>query len=290
MPELPPDVRALYPFESHGFETKAGRLHYLDEGAGEAVVMLHGNPTWSFLYRDLIRDLRSDFRCIAPDHMGCGLSDKPQAWTYRLQDHIDHARALVESLELDSFSLVVHDWGGAIGMGLAETMPERVKRFVIMNTAAFRSTRIPWRIAICRWPMIGEWIIRGLNGFAGPATKMAVRRKMPAAVKRGFVWPYDSWENRIATHRFVQDIPMEPGHSSRGTLARIEGMLPDFTDRPMLIVWGRRDFCFDDHFLQEWRHRFPGAETVAFDDAGHYVLEDAGAEARQAIARFLGKG
>jgi len=287
MTELPANIRALYPFESHWLETKAGRLHYVDEGGGEALVMLHGNPTWSFFYRDLIRDLRGDCRCIAPDHLGCGLSDKPQHWTYRLQDHIDNVCALVESLQLASYSLVLHDWGGAIGMGLAEALPGKVKRLVIMNTAAFRSRRIPWRIAVCRWPVIGEWIVRGLNGFAGPATKMAVSEPMGEGVRQGFLFPYDSWANRIATHRFVQDIPLKPGHPSYATLTRIEAALGKFVDHPMQIVWGRRDFCFNDHFLGQWQERFPNARTRVFDDAGHYVLEDAGADARLAIKNFL---
>jgi len=287
MPELPEDIRALYPFKSHWLETPAGRLHCVDEGAGEAVIMLHGNPTWSFLYRDLIQDLRGTHRCIAPDHIGCGLSDKPQDWSYQLQGHIDHVLQLIQELRVDTFSLVVHDWGGAIGMGVAEALPDKVKRLVIMNTAAFRSQRIPKRIAVCKLPGIGEWIVRGFNGFAGPAAKMAVSNTMPAVVERGFLLPYDDWGSRIATHRFVVDIPLESKHPSYDTLVRIEQGLAQFKDRPMLLVWGQKDFCFNDHFLREWQERFPAAQSKLFPQAGHYVMEDAGAEARQTIVEFL---
>lgn len=287
MPELPAEIQALYPFASHWLETPAGRLHYVDEGAGEAVIMLHGNPTWSFFYRDLIKDLRGSMRCIAPDHIGCGLSDKPQQWTYRLQDHIDNVVALVDELGLESFSVVVHDWGGAIGMGLAEALPHKVKRLVILNTAAFRSQRIPGRIAVCKAPLIGELIVRGFNGFAGPATFMAVTKPLPTAVKAGFIYPYNNWANRIATHRFVVDIPLKSEHPSYQTLTRVEEGLAQFKDRPMLIMWGQQDFCFNDHFLAEWRERFPAAQTKLFPNAGHYLLEDAGAEARSRIVAFF---
>lgn len=287
MAELPPEIRALYPFESHWLETPAGKLHYVDEGSGEAVIMLHGNPTWSFFYRDLIKDLSPTHRCIAPDHIGCGLSDKPQDWSYRLQDHINHVLALIEHLGLESFSLVVHDWGGAIGMGVAEALPDKVKRFVVMNTAAFRSKHIPWRIAACKVFVVGEWLVRGFNGFAWPATWMAASKPLSKDVKAGYLFPYNNWANRIATHRFVADIPLRPNHPSYDSLVRVEEGLAQFKDRPMLILWGQKDFCFNDLFLDEWRERFPEAQTKIFPEANHYVLEDAGEEARQAIAGFL---
>ena len=138
---FPDFLQREYPFRSCFFdlqvdskETAPGsgsfdplRLHYLDEGAGEAVLMLHGNPTWSFFYRNIIRELRDSFRCVAPDHIGCGLSSKPQRYGYRLSDHIENLATLVDSLNLESFHLIVHDWGGPIGMALAERMPEAIR-------------------------------------------------------------------------------------------------------------------------------------------------------------------
>jgi len=287
MNELPEWLRKQYPFEPHWLETPGGKLHYVDTGEGHPVLMLHGNPSWSFLYRNLIAEMSGDCRCIAPDHLGCGLSDKPQDYPYRLANHIDNARALVEHLELESFDLVVHDWGGAIGMGLATQMPERVRRIVILNTAAFFLDRIPLRIAACRWPLVGEPLVRGLNGFAWPATWMAVAKPLPPQVKRGFLYPYNNWHNRVAIARFVQDIPMSEKHPSRPTLAQVEEKLPLLQDKPVRIFWGLKDFCFNQAFLEEWQRRFPHAEATAYPEAGHYVLEDTHAETLPAIHAFL---
>ena len=217
--------RELYPFTPHWLPLRAGtqalRLHYVDEGpraANRAVLMLHGNPTWSFYYRNLILRLRGSLRCVAPDHIGCGFSDKPQSYAYTLQQHIENTVALIDHLRLDNLTLVVHDWGGAIGMGAALQRPGCIGRIVVLNTAAFRSSRIPLRIAMCRIPGFGALAVRGLNGFARAALFMATERGLPAAVKDGLVAPYNSWANRIAVHRFVQDIPMNPSHPSYATL------------------------------------------------------------------------
>lgn len=287
--QLPPQVRALYPFQPHWCEVQpAVRMHYVDEGQGTPVLMLHGNPSWSFLYRQLVQALAPECRCIAPDHIGCGLSDKPQDHPYRLATHIDNVRRLVDTLGLDRFHLVVHDWGGAIGMGLATAMPDRVGRLVVMNTAAFRSLRIPKRIAVCKIPGLGALLIRGLNAFAAGAARMAVERPLPTDVRAGFVFPYGNWRDRIATLRFVQDIPLHAGHPSYRTLAAIEDRLPVLANKPMLLAWGMRDWCFSPVFLEQWRQRFPGAQVHTEPTAGHYLLEDAGATIIPTIRAFLG--
>ena len=267
---------AEYAFTPRFLEVDGGhRLAYLDEGQGEPVVMVHGNPSWSYLYRNLVSAMRDRWRCIVPDHLGCGFSDKPTDYPYRLANHIDNLDRLLDSLGIERCRLVVHDWGGAIGMGWAVRHSERVAATVVLNTAAFRSTRMPWRIGVCRVPLLGEMLVRGLNGFARGATVMAVARPMRPEIARGFLAPYDSWANRIALHRFVQDIPMGPEHPSFSTLVAIEQVLTGLVDTPMLICWGGRDFCFNEGFYQEWRRRFPRAEAHYFTDAGHYVLEDA---------------
>lgn len=277
-----------YPFTPQSFCTADGyRLSYLDEGNGMAVVMVHGNPSWSYLYRNLISALKSDYRCIAPDHLGCGLSDKPQHESYRLRNHIDNFTALLDQLRIERCVLVVHDWGGAIGMGWAGQHPERVAGLVVLNTAAFHSPLIPLRIAVCRWPLLGALLVRGLNGFAGPATFMAVRKKMRPEVKANFIAPYDSWATRVAVHRFIQDIPLHPSHPSWNTLTDVEHSLECLQEKPMLICWGGRDFCFNDHFYEEWRRRFPAAQCHYFPDAGHYVLEDALPEILRTLPTFL---
>lgn len=288
MTALPPEIAAAYPWRGHYLDVGGGRMHYLDEGPRDAppLLALHGNPTWSFYWRKLVARFSDRYRVVVPDHLGCGLSDKPQDWTYRLSDHIANVRALVEHLDLRKITFVLHDWGGAIGMGLATARPDLAVRFVVTNTAAFRSKAIPPSIALCRVPGFGALAVRGLNGFARVATVRAVERTLPPEAKAGLLFPYDSWENRIATLRFVQDIPLSPSHPSYEALQRVEEGLERLRDRPMLLVWGDRDFCFTPAFREEWQRRFPEARVVPLD-AGHYVLEDEPDAVLSAIAGFL---
>jgi haloalkane dehalogenase len=288
--ELPAAVRALYPFAPHWLETPAGRLHYVDEGPREAdtaVICVHGNPTWSFMYREVVKSLSGKYRVIAPDHLGCGLSDKPQNFTYRLADHIENLAKLVGTLPQPKLHFIVHDWGGAIGLAVAERLAGRVGKLVVTNTAAFAGP-CPLRIRLCRVPVIGALLVRGLNGFAGPAACMAVAQPLPPTVKRGYLWPYRSWQDRVAVLRFVQDIPLEKTHPSAPTLKEVEAGLEKLRDKPMLLAWGLRDFCFTPAYLAEWRRRFPSATVHEFPNAGHYVLEDAGSELIPEIGKFIG--
>src|SRR3569623_1363741 len=269
--------RKLYPFESHEIRIEGLRYHYLDEGQGEPLLLVHGNPTWSFYWRELVKALRSRYRLIVPDHIGCGLSDKPASYEYRLARHIDNLRRLLAELQLEQVTLLAHDWGGASGLGAATAEPERFNRFVLFNTAAFRSQAIPWRIRACRTPLIGELAVQGANAFARAATWMAVEKheRMTPEVKAGLLAPYDSWSHRIATHRFVLDIPLAPSHPSYGKLFEIEQALPLLRNRPMMFIWGMRDWCFTPAFLDRFLDFFPEAETHRLADAGHYVIEDA---------------
>lgn len=254
-------------------------MNYVDEGPRleEALVFVHGNPTWSFYFRRLIGKLSGRFRCIAPDHIGMGLSDKPEDYPYTLATRIRDLGRLIESLGLKRVHLIVHDWGGAIGSGWAVKNPERVGRIVYLNTGAFLSDRIPARINLCRTRFPGTFLIRGLNGFAGPATWMSVKKKpLSGEEKRGFLYPYGSWAERVAVNAFVKDIPMEPEHPSRGTLADIEAKLPVLAEKKILLFWGGRDFCFDRSFFDRFVGFFPLAEQRYLEQAGHYVLEDAG--------------
>ncbi len=286
---IPPDLRPLYPFGHHFLELGGPRMHYVDEGRGPVVVFLHGNPTWSFFYRRLILDLRDEFRVIVPDHIGCGLSDKPQDYPYTLRTHIGNLERLLDHLEVNDAVLGVHDWGGPIGFGWAARPPSRVRGFVVFNTAAFLGGSLPWRIRICRWPLFGEMAVRGLNGFARAALYMAFARpeRITEEVRRGFLLPYDSYLNRVAILRFVRDIPLHHGVESHREMTQIESMLPQFASRPMLILWGAKDFCFNDLFLKEWITRFPKADVHRFEDAGHYVLEDAYERVLPLVQAFL---
>ena len=289
--QLPAWLAREYPFAPKSFQTpRAARLSYLDEGprTDEAVLMLHGNPTWSYHYRHLVGALAPTRRCIVPDHVGMGASEKPPGYDYTLATRIADVEALVLSLGLRRVHLVMHDWGGAIGCGFAARNPELIGRMVILNTAAFTSEHLPARIAVCKAPLLGEWLVRGLNGFAWPATRMAMsRRALSADEKRGYLWPYDSWANRVAVSAFVRDIPMREDHPSWATLKRVEAGLAQFRDRTVLIVWGGRDFCFNDYFLNRWRELLPQAEVRRIADAGHYVLDDARPEVVPLIREFL---
>ncbi|MFT7668788.1 MAG: pimeloyl-ACP methyl ester carboxylesterase [Planctomycetota bacterium] len=284
-------IQSEYPFESNFLQTRAGLLHYIDEGDKNAppVLCIHGNPTWSFYYRRIAKEFRSDSRVIAPDHIGCGLSEKPQDWSYELADHIANLEQLVLDLDLKDITLVVHDWGGAIGCGVAVRHPERFKRIFVMNTAAFLFDQIPLRINVCKTPLLGELAVRGLNAFARAAVTMAMedQARMTPEVRQGYLAPYDSWRSRIATHRFVRDIPMSPKHPSYATLEAIQEGLAKLRDKPMRIAWGMRDWCFTPAFKSIWEERFPAAESLALERAGHYVLEDAHEEVLPWLQGFM---
>jgi haloalkane dehalogenase len=227
---------------------------------------------------------------IVPDHIGCGLSDKPQDYPYTLDQHIHNLECFLRYLKLTDITLVLHDWGGAIGMGYAVQHPEVIQSFIIFNTAAFFVPRLPWRIKICRVPWLGEFLVRGLNGFVLGAQLFATAQhaRFTKEVRMGYLAPYDTWQNRIAIHRFVQDIPMEPDHTARTTLDAIESGLSQFRSHPMLILWGDKDFCFTTRdFLPKWRKHFPQADVHVFPNAGHYVVEDAHEQILPLIQNFL---
>lgn len=284
-----------YPFKDRYIDLGGVDYHFVDtdpegEKSGPTLVFLHGNPTWSFYWRHQIAALQGEFRCIAPDHMGCGLSDKPQHYPYTLEQHIANVKSLVIGLGLREIVLVVHDWGGAIGMGLAIEIAERVKGFVVCNTAAFPSKHIPDSINLCRVPLFGSVAIRGFNAFVKGSLAWCSKKGLSKAAKAGYLAPYNSWANRVANLRFVQDIPMSPEHPSWAKLERIEAGIRQFTNHPMTICWGAQDFCFHDKFLDGWKLRFPNADVHYFEDAGHFVAEDARGEvtkaAREMASRF----
>ncbi len=281
--------RGLYPFASHELRLDGLRYHYVDEGQGDVLLLVHGNPTWSFYWRELIQRWRSKYRVIAVDHIGCGLSDKPRHYPYRLAQHVQNLAVLVRELNLGGVTLVAHDWGGAIGVGAALAEPDRFVRFVLANTAAFRSTAIPLRIRICRTPILGPLAVQGLNAFARAALRMAVNKpeRMTPAVRAGLLAPYDSWSHRRAIQKFVEDIPLSPRDASYETLRAIEARLPQLARCPWQFIWGMRDWCFTPAFLDRFLEFFPQAEVHRLEDAGHYVVEDAHEQFGPLVEQFL---
>jgi haloalkane dehalogenase len=281
----------LYPFGSHWRQLAAGRYHYLDEGAGTPLLMVHGNPTWSFYWRRLIAAFRDSHRIVAPDHIGCGLSDKPQDYPYQLKNHIDNLVDLIEHLDLREITLLGHDWGGAIGLGAALACPERFARFVLLNTGAFPPPFIPWRIRVCRTPLLGRWAVQGLNLFARAAQRMAVHDPhcLATDVRAGLIAPYDTWSHRIAVYQFVKDIPGSSRHATWQTLQDIEDRLPTFAQRPVQLVWGLRDWCFRPSCLERLQRHFPHARVTRLPQAGHWVVEEAPEEVESCLREFLGQ-
>ncbi|WP_404422302.1 alpha/beta fold hydrolase [Nibricoccus sp. IMCC34717] len=283
--------RDLYPFAPKTHQTPGGaRMSYLDEGPRErrAVLCVHGNPTWSFYYRNVALGLREQRRVIVPDHVGMGLSEKPQHYTYTLKQRIEDLLSLVEACGVEELDLVVHDWGGAIGFGFANRFAGVIRRIVILNTGAFFLPRIPARIALCRAPVVGPLLVRGLNGFAWPATFMCTHtRALTCAEKQGYLHPHGNWADRVAVDGFVRDIPMEREHPTRPVLAEVAGSLSRWRDNPKLILWGGKDFCFNDDFLRRWTEVFPNAAVTRYAEAGHYVLEDTDGEAVRRVGEFL---
>ena len=285
----------LFPFKSHYLSLGGHRYHYLEEGQGDTVVMLHGNPSWSFYYRELLARLSPHHHCLVPDHIGMGLSDKPgdDTYSYTLQQRVDDLEQFLQAKgATKDITLIVHDWGGAIGMGYARRHPEAIRRLVILNTGAFplpAGKRFPLFLSLTR-TFMGAFFVRGFNAFSAGATRIGVTRtRMPREVRRSYRAPYNSWKNRIGTLRFVQDIPLREGDPGFDFVKDLEQHLHLFRDRPVLIAWGLKDRVFDRHFLNKWIEHFPNAEVHRFEDCGHYVLEDAQEEIGRLVADFLAK-
>lgn len=288
------NLDTLFPFKRNYLDRNGQQYHYLNEGSGEPVVMVHGNPSWSFYYRNLVKSLSANYQCIVPDHIGCGLSDKPadKDYQYTLKNRIDDLEALLDSLNInENITLVVHDWGGMIGMGYAARHPERIKRLVILNTAAFHlpSTKsFPIPLLICRNTFLGTVLVRAFNAFSSIASYVGVKRKpMEKAVRQAYVAPFNSWKNRISTLRFVQDIPLLPHHKNYQLVSDISDSLVHFQKVPTIICWGLKDFVFDKHFLDIWKEKMPHAQVNEFDDCGHYILEDASEQVIPLIETFM---
>ena len=277
------------------------RYHFLDEGDrdGQPVVMVHGNPSWSFYYRKLVETLTPlGYRAIVPDHIGCGYSDKPDdsRYEYTLERRVDDLEALVIGhLKIEGgITLVVHDWGGAIGFGLAARHPELISRLVVLNTAAFRLPKtmwFPWPLWLFRNKYLAPTLVQGLNLFCKGTAWMIGTRANPMSKEVGdaYLAPYNSWANRIAILHFVLDIPLVSGDRAYDTLTFTENRLVRFAATPMLIAWGLRDPVFDRHFLDEWVRRFPDAEVHKFADSGHYILEDQSEAIIPMVVEFLAR-
>ena len=283
-----------YPFAPHYLNLNGHLLHYLDEGQGPPVLMVHGNPTWSFYFRHLVHGLSKKFRTLVPDHIGCGFSDKPapEAYDYTLASRVADLDALVaHTVPKGRLSLIVHDWGGMIGLAWALDNPDRVDKLVITNTAGFflpekkRFPGILWAVKYLNWFSVPA--VLGLNLFSVGALYLGASTRLSSRVKKGLTAPYNSRQNRIATLKFVQDIPLNPFDRSWEPVARVDRRLHRLNPDQVLFLWGAKDFVFDTCFLDEFLVRIPGAMAHVFADAGHYLFEDKPEETADLIHRFL---
>ena len=242
----------LFPYAAKYLDRPGGRLAYVDEGTGDPVVCVHGNPTWGFHFRAVVAALKADHRVIAVDHLGCGRSDQPAAgrYDYRLDSRIDDLEALIASLNLTRpVTLVVHDWGGMIGLGWAARHPARLGRLVAINTGAFPlppGKRFPYSLWVGRNTRVGAWLIVRHNAFCRLAARWCVtRHALAPAVRAAYLAPHDTPARRRSVLRFVQTIPLTPADDGYATVTRTAAALAGFGHVPTLLLWGLKDFVFD---------------------------------------------
>lgn len=276
-------VLAGWPYDERRLRVGGHEMAYVDEGSGPPVVLVHGNPTWSFYYRSLLAALPPlGLRAVAPDHIGMGRSDKPSAADYphTLARRVEDFGAFLDGLGVDGpLSLVVHDWGGAIALAWAVDHVERVDKLLILNTGAFplpAAKAMPWQLTAARLPVVGDVAVRRFNAFSRGALVMGTsRRWLGKQARDGLLAPYDSPQHRVAVSQFVRDIPRSPSDPAYGVLARTEQRLSLLADVPTAVCWGMQDPVFDATVLDHLLTFLPQAEVHRYADAGHYVLEDA---------------
>lgn len=279
--------RTQYPFKPHYFQTGAGRMHYLDEGSGSPVVLVHGTPTWSYLYRHLVRTLSRHHRVIAPDNLGFGLSDKPEGWTYRPQDHARNLESLIEDLGLRDITLVVHDFGGPIGLSYAVEHPENVARVVLFNTWmwSLRGNSAIEKGSALFSGWLGKFLYTRMNFSPKFLLKSFYgdKKKLTPEIHRHYLAPFPSRHERMAPWIFAKEL-IGSSDWFNGLWER-RGRLESI---PALLLWGMKDPSFDRRALARWKEIFSDATVVEFPDAGHFVQEEAPEESAKAVEGFIG--
>jgi cis-3-alkyl-4-acyloxetan-2-one decarboxylase len=285
------DFRGTFPFESRFLRAGKISLHYVDEGPADAapLLFLHGNPTWSYLWRRPLADLSAGgHRCVALDHMGFGRSEKPPRMSaYTLERHVENTLAVIDELDLRDVTLVAHDWGGPIGLGAFLERPERLRAAVLMNTWA-------WELPSWLPPFLREFRREGLGEILALGGNLSVesipggmsRRDPDPVMMEAYRAPFPDYWSRAGTLAFQREIPLTERDRSAPMIASIHERLPGL-DVPVLLVWGMRDPVFQPVFLDQWRELFPRAEVAEIEDASHFVVEDRPDAVTAAIERFL---
>jgi pimeloyl-ACP methyl ester carboxylesterase len=282
--------RAAYPFAHHTLAVDGGLMHYVDEGAGEPILFVHGTTTWSFLYRDLIRDLSRDYRCIAPDHIGFGLSDKPAGWGYQFPEHTGNLAALVDHLGLERFTLVAHDVGGPISLSYALNQPGRVTRLLLMNSFLW-PLRGPFAVAPALAgrlvdTALGRLLLIQLNAEVRWLVPLVYgdRAKLTPAIHRQYLAPFPRPADRHGVFAMARQVL-----SGAGWCQELWEQRTALAGIPAAIVWGMKDPLFGPRFLARWREALPGAEVVELARTGHFVAEEQPAAVLQALRRLLAR-
>lgn len=275
----------LFPFESRFIDIDGHRIHYVDEGAGPVLLFLHGNPTWSFDYRKVIDALRTEFRCIAVDYPGFGLSAAAPGYRYLPAEHAEVIGGFVDALDLRGVTLVAHDWGGPIGLAVAQRRPERFDRLVLTNTWAWpvESLLVQTMSHVMGSP-IGRLLIRQLNLFVNAMIPIGHRLTKPTDDEMNhYRNALGNPARREASAVFPREIT-----ASRAFLAGVEAGLPGISGLPALIVWGDADFAFGDDELRRWQQILTDHRAVIVDGAGHFVPTDAPEQFAAAIRSWHG--
>lgn len=288
MSAIPWIDRTAYPFDQHYLEVDGGRMHYIDEGSGEPILFVHGSAAWSFVYRDLICNLRQNYRCIALDHLGFGLSAKPASWSYRLADHGRNLAALIDHLGLQRFTLVVHDVGGPIGLSYALDHPERIARLLILNTFCWPLqgpfALAPGPIAALLCGPVGRLLITQFNTELRLLIPQVYgdRAKLTPAIYRQYLAPLAEPADRHGLFAFAEQV-----FSGADWCAGLWERRAALAGIPAAIAWGMRDPLFGSQFLDRWREALPQAAITPLPGAGHFVQEEEPATVTQALRQLL---
>ncbi len=275
--------RSTYPFPASTFDTGHGRMHYVDVGEGPVVVLLHGTPTWSFLYRRLIDDLKEDHRVIAPDLLGFGLSDKPQTEAVAPPRQAEHLRGFLDHLALDAFTMVVHDFGGPIGLSCALDQPDRVDRLVLFNTWMWAQTD-----AATMWASrffasgLGRWIYTNWNFSPTVMLPALTHQNLPDNIQAHYERPFPTPDKRHAPWTFARDLV-----GANDWYASLWDRRDALRSIPALLLWGEQDPGFGTDDLKRWQGLFEQVETTTFPGAGHLPQEEVPDEVQAALRSFL---
>ncbi|MEM7355129.1 MAG: alpha/beta fold hydrolase [Acidobacteriota bacterium] len=290
-----------WPYAPRWFDSADGRMHYIDEGPrdGRPVVMVHGNPTWGYLYRRFVAAVTAaGYRAIVLDHLGFGRSAKPdEPELYRIPRHGDRCEALLESLDLHDATILVQDWGGPIGLTWAARHPERLRSLAVLNTFAHRppfKVELPLPLRLFRTPGVGEVMVKGLHAFVKKflfEAGLVHPGRLGPNEKAAYLAPHPSWSSRTPILVFPREIPAGPEGPVSDFLDEVHAQLvPACADKPVFIAWPMQDIAFRPQVLDQlWLQDFPGADVLRIQDAGHYIQEDAHEKVIPALLEFLEK-